>query len=188
MPGRDRRGDRLSMTTVSPNGATEQPTLPRKTDTAESTGLGAEFRIARAKKLIELREPGIGAIPPHADAAPKMQPAEPSAARRPPSTRQRGWWRGRIQPMLRRPAADRGADPQPGDHAVEAQIAQAFDIPLPGKPVRVVGRTRSWITRLALVGAPLVLIGGVAYSCGVSTGAARLVQPATITADDASAF
>ena len=54
--------------------------------------------------------------------------------------------------------------------------------------MRVVGRTRSWITRLALIGAPLVLIGGVAYSCGVSTGSARLVQPATITADDATAF
>ena len=50
------------------------------------------------------------------------------------------------------------------------------------------GRTRSWITRLTLIGAPLVLIGGVAYSCGVSTGSARLVQSSTISADDASAF
>ena len=52
------------------------------------------------------------------------------------------------------------------DHAVDDE----FDVPLPGKSLRVVGRTRSWITRLALIGAPLVLVGGVAYSCGVSTG------------------
>lgn len=67
-------------------------------------------------------------------------------------------------------------------------VDDEFDIPLPGKPLRVVGRTRSWVTRLALIGAPLVLIGGVAYSCGVSTGSARLVQSSTISADDASAF
>ena len=63
-----------------------------------------------------------------------------------------------------------------------------FDIPLPGKSLRVMGRTRSWVTRLALIGAPLVLVGGVAYSCGVSTGSTRVVQSSTITADDASAF
>jgi hypothetical protein len=54
--------------------------------------------------------------------------------------------------------------------------------------LRVVGRTRSWVTRLVLIGAPLVLIGGVAYSCGVSAGSARLVQSSAISADDASAF
>jgi len=70
------------------------------------------------------------------------------------------------------------------DHVVDDE----FDIPLPGKPLRVVGRTRSWVTRLALIGAPLVLVGGVAYSCGVSTGSARLVQSSTISADDASAL
>lgn len=70
------------------------------------------------------------------------------------------------------------------DHAVDDE----FDIPLPGKPARVVGRTKSWVIRLALIGAPLVLVGGAAYSCGVSTGSTRLVQWSTITADDANAF
>jgi len=73
--------------------------------------------------------------------------------------------------------------------AIAAQVVDGeFDVPLPGKPLRVVGRTRTWVTRLALIGAPLVLIGGVAYSCGVTTGSARLVQSSTISADDASAF
>jgi hypothetical protein len=67
-------------------------------------------------------------------------------------------------------------------------VDEEFNIPLPGRPLRAVGRARSWVTRLALIGAPLVLIGGVAYSCGVSTGSARLVQSSTIGADDASAF
>jgi hypothetical protein len=76
---------------------------------------------------------------------------------------------------LRQPTAERIVD-------------EEFNIPLPGRPLRAVGRTRSSITRLALIGAPLVLMGGVAYSCGVSTGSARLVQSSTIGADDASAF
>src|SRR5664280_1640487 len=179
------------MTTVvrsgSPDGATEQPALPLHADTAASTGLGAEFRIARAKKLIELRGPGIEPIPPQADPG-EMPLAEVSANGRGPGAGLRGWWRGRIRPMLRRRRADRGADPPPGDHGPQSQLAEAFDVPLPGKRRRPVGRTRSWVTRLALIGAPLVLIGGVAYSCGVSTGSARLVQPATLSAADASAF
>jgi hypothetical protein len=63
-----------------------------------------------------------------------------------------------------------------------------FTVSLPGRSFRRIGRTRSWATRLALVAAPLVLIGGVAYSCGVSTGSARLVQSSAISAEDASAF
>ena len=74
------------------------------------------------------------------------------------------------------------------EDAVDKQSEDSFDVPLPGKRRRAVGRTRSWITRLGLICAPLVLIGGVAYSCGVSTGSARLVQSSTISADDASAF
>ena len=72
--------------------------------------------------------------------------------------------------------------------AAQHAVDDEFDVPLPGKPSRVVGRTRSWITRLALIGAPLVLVGGVAYSCGVSTGSTRLVQSSAISADDANAF
>ena len=91
------------MTTVvrsgSPDGATEQPALPRQADTAASTGLGAEFRIARAKKLIELRGPGIEPIAPQADPG-EMPLAEVSANGRGPGAGLRGWWRGRIRPML----------------------------------------------------------------------------------------
>lgn len=67
-------------------------------------------------------------------------------------------------------------------------VESPFAVPLPGRPSRMVGRGRSWVTRLALVAAPVVLIGGVAYSCGVSTGSARLIQSSTISADDAAAF
>ena len=180
------------MTTVvrggSPNGATEQSPLSRQADTAGSAGLGAEFRIARAKKLIELRGQGTGQIPAPTEPEHETPPADAPAEPRAPRTRKRWWWRTGIRPMVRRRrAADRGVHPQPGDHAGQAQLTEAFDVPLPGKR-RPVGRTRSWVTRLTLIGAPLVLIGGVAYSCGVSTGSARLVEPATISADDASAF
>ena len=72
--------------------------------------------------------------------------------------------------------------------AAAPTVNDEFDIPLPGKSLRAVGRTRSWITRLALIGAPLVLVGGVAYSCGVSTGSTRLVQSSAISSDDANAF
>lgn len=96
---------------------------------------------------------------------------------------------GSLRAALARVRRPQRVPPQPTtEHPGAVDEEPPFDVPLPGKPVRVVGRTRSWITRLALIGAPLVLIGGVAYSCGVSTGSARLVQPATITADDASAF
>jgi hypothetical protein len=67
-------------------------------------------------------------------------------------------------------------------------VDEVFGIPVPGRQLRVMGRTRSWVTRLVLIGAPLVLIGGVAYSCGVSAGSARLVQSSTISAEDVSAF
>lgn len=60
-------------------------------------------------------------------------------------------------------------------------------IPLPGRP-RSVGRTRSWITRLALIVGPILMIGGLAYSCGVSTGSSRLVQQVGISSQDAAAF
>ncbi|HEY5880982.1 MAG TPA: conjugal transfer protein [Nakamurella sp.] len=52
----------------------------------------------------------------------------------------------------------------------------------------MVGRPRSWVTRLLLIAGPLLLAGGVAYSCGVSTGSSRLVQQASISSQDAAAF
>jgi len=76
-------------------------------------------------------------------------------------------------------------EPTPAGNADEES---AFDVPLPGRSPRKIGRGRSWVTRLAIIGAPLVLIGGVAYSCGVSTGSARLVQSSAISSQDANAF
>ena len=107
----------------------------------------------------------------------RSQPSNPHRSRSPA----RVGSLGRVLARVRHPRASR----QP---AADRIVDEEFNIPLPGKPLRAVGRARSWITRLALIGAPLVLIGGVAYSCGVSTGSARLVQPSTISADDASAF
>ena len=89
---------------------------------------------------------------------------------------------------LRSRSSARNGGNRTAGHGVLSGSGGPFDVPLPGKALRAVGRTRSWVTRLALIGAPLVLIGGVAYSCGVSTGSARLVEPATISAADASAF
>lgn len=63
-----------------------------------------------------------------------------------------------------------------------------FDVPLPGGKLRSIGRSRSWATRLAFIVSPLVLIGGLAYSCGVSTGSDRIAAPSAITADDAAEY
>ena len=97
--------------------------------------------------------------------------------------------RGSLRATLARVRRPHRVTPQPAAaHSGAVDEQPPFDVPVPGKALRSVGRTRSWVTRLALIGAPLVLIGGVAYSCGVSTGSARLVEPATISAADASAF
>lgn len=64
----------------------------------------------------------------------------------------------------------------------------SFDVPLPSRPTRGVGRTRSWVIRLALIVGPLLMVGGLTYSCGVSTGSSRLVQQAAISSQDAAVF
>lgn len=60
-------------------------------------------------------------------------------------------------------------------------------IPPPGRP-RSAGRARSWTTRLALIVGPILMVGGLAYSCGVSTGSSRLVQQSAISSQDAATF
>ena len=60
-------------------------------------------------------------------------------------------------------------------------------IPPPGR-VRRFGRIRSWVTRLLLVAGPLLLVGGLAISCGVSMGSSRLVTPGAITDDEATQY
>lgn len=63
-----------------------------------------------------------------------------------------------------------------------------FDIPIPERRSGSVGQARSWVTRLSLIVSPLLLAGGLFYSCGVSTGSSRLVQQASISGQDAAAF
>lgn len=63
-----------------------------------------------------------------------------------------------------------------------------FEVPAPGRKIRNVGRGRTWTTRLALIVAPLALIGGLAFSCGVSAGSSRIATPAAITDGEASAY
>ena len=63
-----------------------------------------------------------------------------------------------------------------------------FEVPAPGRKIRNVDRGRTWTTRLALIVAPLALIGGLAFSCGVSAGSSRIATPAAITDGEASAY
>jgi len=93
-----------------------------------------------------------------------------------------GWrvlrWRGRKQPaavQLELRVDDGPVDP-------------SFLVPRPGVRRQRVGGLRSWVARLALVTAPLFLIGGVAYSCGVSDSADRVVASSAITPAEASAY
>lgn len=65
--------------------------------------------------------------------------------------------------------------------------AAPFAVPKPGRRIRA-GRISSWIVRTALITGPLVLIGGLAYSCGVQAGSERVAAPPVITADEATAF
>ncbi|QNK82863.1 conjugal transfer protein [Nakamurella sp. PAMC28650] len=73
------------------------------------------------------------------------------------------------------------------DPAVQA-VEDNFEVPQPGRKLRPIGRGRSWATRLAVLVSPLIFIGGLAYSCGVSTGSDRLAAPSAITADEAAAY
>ena len=63
-----------------------------------------------------------------------------------------------------------------------------LDVPLPGRRLRRTGRGRSWIVRTAVVVSPLVLVGGVTYSCGVHAASQRLVRPSQIGDQDAARF
>jgi hypothetical protein len=183
-------GDR-SMTTVIRSNSPQDTARPEPTKpTTESSGLGTEFRIARAKRLIELRGQGTGATSAQDEAAGDQSPGSSAHVPDPRPLRPRGWWRDRI---LTRVWASRTSDREAAqgtddESVVDTQAEDAFDVLLPGKRRRTVGRTRSWMTRLTLISAPLVLAGGVAYSCGVSAGSARLLEPSSISAEDAAAF
>lgn len=80
-----------------------------------------------------------------------------------------------------------GAAPKPTAEGLSPVLETLATIPQPGR-TRPVGRTRSWVARLALIVGPLLMIGGLAYFCGVSAGSSRLVQQAAISSQDAAAF
>ncbi|HEY4993384.1 MAG TPA: hypothetical protein VII33_15015, partial [Nakamurella sp.] len=165
----------------------------RSVTTGQAPGLSSGYRVARARQLVQLRQQAAGVAPdqtvdvaddPAADTSVTSAPADPSQKAEPPiadDAAGRWPWPAVFRRLPRR-------SPVPAHTAtVPAGAAASFDVPLPGKRQHV-GRTRSWVTRLALVAAPLVLIGGVAYSCGVSTGSSRLIQSSDISPDDAAAF
>ena len=110
------------------------------------------LRSQRSAASTASAEPSAGT----ADAA-EVSPADPALVTiarlrrslRAALARVRGSHRVTPQPVAAHPGA---VDEQP-----------PFDVPVPGKALRAVGRTRSWVTRLALIGAPLVLIGGAAH-------------------------
>ena len=87
----------------------------------------------------------------------------------------------RLAPRRPRRSASPPASEDPTPDAL-ATVAR------PGRLIRHVGRARSWVTRLALIIGPLLLVGGLFYSCGVATGSSRLVQQASIGSKDAAAF
>lgn len=94
---------------------------------------------------------------------------------------------GSLWPGRRPRGKPPGAAPKPTAEDLSPVLETLATIPPPGR-TRPVGRTRSWVTRLALIIGPLLLVGGLFYSCGVATGSSRLVQQATISSQDAAAF
>lgn len=80
------------------------------------------------------------------------------------------------------------AAPAPAKAGQIADADDLFDVPAPGRRMSRIGRGRSWVTRIAITAGPLVLIGGLAYSCGVSTGSDRVVVPPVITTDVAAQY
>lgn len=97
---------------------------------------------------------------------------------------------GRWRP----PGRHRGKVPDTGSSAADraegaAPVPQTLaTIPPPGRPTRTVGRARSWVTRLVMLAGPLLLVGGLAMSCGVSMGSSRLVTPGAITDGEAAEY
>jgi|GEM_PF-1657294 len=178
------------------------PAIDDREDVKQVTDRPADYRARRAAMLLaQVREEQgpdeqwRGALRSQRSAS--TASAEPSAATvdaaevtpADPALVTIARLRGTLRAALARVRRPHRGTPQPAAaHSGAVDEEPPFDVPLPGKAMRQVGRTRSWVTRLALIGAPLVLIGGVAYSCGVSTGSARLVEPATISAADAGAF
>lgn len=160
----------------------------------------ADFRVQRARLLRErqLNRAAIAQAAPDAteeeqeDLLRSLGRSEPGpdpvavdvASDSPPddqpnvdATDRPGWFRLLRSRWPRRPAAQ--AREQPTSDVL-ATVAR------PGRPIRPVGRFRSWVVRLTLIAAPALLIGGVAFGWGIATGSSRLIGPAVLSTDEAS--
>lgn len=126
----------------------------------------------------------VGDQPAAVEADLTQDPMEPAA---PSEDGQRPRARPRRLPKLMGINRSHRSRTQPAPAEGEGQDS-VFDVPGPGRRTRPVGRTRSWLTRLALIVGPLLMAGGLAYSCGVSAGSSRLVQQGSISSQDAAAF
>ena len=98
-------------------------------------------------------------------------------------------WGSRLRSGRRR----RSKEPDPTPAAKDAHDLPPVPDTLtriapPGRSARRIGRARGWVTRLVLIAGPLLLVGGVAMSCGVSLGSSRLVIPGAITDDEANQY
>lgn len=92
-------------------------------------------------------------------------------------------------------APDADSDPSSTNEVSAAQMKSSeheevaslenFEVPKPGRPIKA---SRSWVIRTALVVAPMVMVGGLFYSCGVTTGSERIASPPAITGDEAVAY
>lgn len=94
---------------------------------------------------------------------------------------------GSLWPGRRRRGKPSAPAPAPTAEDRPAVPETLVTIPPPGRTRRI-GRTRSWVTRLLLVAGPLLLVAGLAMSCGVSMGSSRLVTPGAITDEEAAQY
>ncbi len=150
------------------------PTTPQAADPPTRTST-SPVRITKEQQQSKTS----ALIPSQADAS--QAPPKTLAHLRVPFRRAKTISPQRSSTVLE-PIAD---EPEPEPLRV---VDGTFDVPAPGGKIRNVGRGRTWTTRLALIVAPLALIGGLAFSCGVSAGSSRVATPAAITAGEAAAY
>lgn len=93
----------------------------------------------------------------------------------------------RFQLLRRRHPMSTGQAVATGEEPTPEQLSS---IPPPGgrNRVRIPGRRQTWIVRTALVAAPLMLVGGVAFAAGVSTGSARVPAAASMSPEEAHSW
>ena len=104
-----------------------------------------------------------------------------------PNPARRGRFRRRGGRTAGETTAPESAPEETGADVVREELFESFPVPPAGSRLHA-GRLRSWITRLLLWAGPLILIGGVAYSCGVDKGSTRMAAPAVVTPDEATTW